>query len=1413
MRHGIIVVALLAALQASAAPVHDPPGDRLRPAPPPPPPRLPLDVATDITTDGSFGGIETTIDPDADHVYVIPEDLARRIGANLFHSFLTFNLGSGDTALFTATEPTSNVICRITGGSASQIFGKIASNIAGANLFLVNSAGILFGEGASLDVQGSFHASTADVLRFGNGETFAARPIIGETLSAAAPASFGFLSQGPAAITVSHATLAVPDGLDLELTAGNVTLDASTLRALDGHVTVTAVNDLDVTGGFVFARDVDLTAKTMDLDGAFVEASGLDGPHALHVTGEQITLTGGTTVRSTGDGGSVRFETPDDASGPTRLVIRGGSVVSANVAGDGVGGGVTVRGFDLLHMLEDSQLQSEIESGGTAGNILVEVGEVKLENRSEISTQALDGLAVGGSITIHADRLELRSGGSVESIAIVAAGAGDIVITADSILVEGAYIGGVRSQPSSITSTSGASAVAGASAGDITITAGEIQLLNGGRIAAETLAGGAGGNVTITADRVVVAGFNDELAAVLASGLDLPLGEVGSLFLNIRRDESYARSAISAGSVDPGDPTVPGTFGDAGAVHVTADELLVSDRGAVTTSSSTDHAAGSIRIDVAKLTLESGADVSSANTADGAAGSVTIDAGALVARDASIRTTAAGGPGGSITLTGGSVSLARSEISSSQTAPSPGGEAHAGGDVAIDVSSLTLSDGSSIRAESVADGNAGSIAVHSSGDLSILESAITTEAAQSFGGNVDLRAGGTLYFRDGRAETSVATGAGSGGNVNLAGTYVVLDGSEVRANADAGNGGNITIDAGTYVASVDSVVDASSNTGISGAVVVNSPEVNVASGLVQLPAEFLGASKLLRPSCAARNTGAREGSFVVQRHKVAPEAIEPTSEAIAQFVRPGALDAVPTRGIRIVGDETARPIAAATTTPTAAVETVSQAHARFSKAVTEAQAVRDDRSLSFALGNLAALYEDAGRADEALYLTRRALAAAERADAPDALYRALGREGRLLRARGDRDGAIASLRRAVDVLEEIRIGAQGAYAPVYLDLVGALLDDGSVDHLKEARGTVERLKAAELRDYFQDDCVAELEAKTAQLDDLATGAAIVYPILLPDRLELLVTLPSGLHRYTSPVGSAALAGTAARFRDALQDPGRDRWREDARSLYDALLAPYASDLEREGVDTLVFVPDGPLRTIPMAALHDGTRFLGERYALAVTPSLALTDPEPLGREGLEILLAGVSDAVDGFPALPGVPAELRAIQAMRGGRVLLDDAFDVERVEEAISTSEPSIVHIASHAVFTGEPATSFVLTHDGKLTMERLSEMVSVTRFRRRPLEMLVLSACETAAGNDRAGLGLAGVAIRAGARSAVGSLWSIADEAATRVMESFYQELAKSGVSRAEALRRAQAKLRADERLAHPYYWSPFVVINNWR
>jgi CHAT domain-containing protein len=506
------------------------------------------------------------------------------------------------------------------------------------------------------------------------------------------------------------------------------------------------------------------------------------------------------------------------------------------------------------------------------------------------------------------------------------------------------------------------------------------------------------------------------------------------------------------------------------------------------------------------------------------------------------------------------------------------------------------------------------------------------------------------------------------------------------------------------------------------------------------------------------------------------------------------------------------------------------AHASLGDAIELGRAMQDHRALSYAFGNLGALYQSEHRLDEALYLTRRALAHAERADAPESIYRWHWQAGRILWAQGQTGPAIASHQRAVDLLEETRqetlsrYGAaehhfRRAVAPVYLDLVDVLTraSDLVVDPerttalLIRARSTVEQLKAAELRDYYRDECVAELRARSIRLDDVARSAAVIYPIPLADRTELLVRLPSGIARYGVPVGQARLSEVAYELRRTLSGVSRAYLRP-ARQLYDWLVRPFEAELLAEGIETLVFVPDGALRMVPMAALHDGERFLIERHAVAVTPGLEVVDPRPLDREKLKLLAAGISLPVQGYRALASVPAELETLQSLFGGAVLLDEEFQLARAEQEIREGQPTVLHIASHGEFTGDPATSFLLTYDGRLSMDRLGEVIGGARFRDGPLELLVLSACETAAGNERAALGLAGLAVRAGARSAVGSLWTIDDRATSRLMVSFYRELAGPSPTKAEALRRAQLELLSSGRYEHPRYWSPFLLISNW-
>jgi CHAT domain-containing protein len=337
-------------------------------------------------------------------------------------------------------------------------------------------------------------------------------------------------------------------------------------------------------------------------------------------------------------------------------------------------------------------------------------------------------------------------------------------------------------------------------------------------------------------------------------------------------------------------------------------------------------------------------------------------------------------------------------------------------------------------------------------------------------------------------------------------------------------------------------------------------------------------------------------------------------------------------------------------------------------------------------------------------------------------------------------------------------------------------------------------------------------SRITRLETVAQTAIVVYPILLPDRTELLVSLPTGLKRFAVPVGADTLTQEVREFRRKLEKRTTREYLPHAQKLYDWLMRPLEPDLTSVTIDSLVFVPDGPLRTIPMAALHDGKQFLISKYAVATTPGIDLTDPRSLNRENIKTLTVGLTESVQGFPPLPEVSLELQSIQGLYGGDLLVNQDFMISRLEKELRDKRFTVVHIASHGRFESDVARTFLLTFDDKLTMERLNQFVGLFRFRDDPLELLTLSACETAAGDDRAALGLAGVAIKAGARSAIATLWHISDPASSILITEFYRQLQDPSVSRAIALQRAQLKLLDDLRYQHPGYWSPFLLINNW-
>ena len=503
----------------------------------------------------------------------------------------------------------------------------------------------------------------------------------------------------------------------------------------------------------------------------------------------------------------------------------------------------------------------------------------------------------------------------------------------------------------------------------------------------------------------------------------------------------------------------------------------------------------------------------------------------------------------------------------------------------------------------------------------------------------------------------------------------------------------------------------------------------------------------------------------------------------------------------------------------------------FVRASEVANELGDRRLRSYAQGYLGQLYEEENRYNEALEFTHLAIFAAQQVQAPESLYLWQWQSGRLLAKMGKRENAISAYRRTVHTIQSIRqemsdqpgcgeSSFRESIGPAYLELVDLLLqhsvslsDPQRVqDYLSDARQYIELLKADDLKDYFDDECIAAVRAKTINLDTVSQTAIVIYPILLPDRTELLVSLSSGLERIKVDVTAEILSAEARQFQRLLKHRGLHEYLPKAQKLYDWLIRPLEPYLGTTAVDTLVFVPDGPLRMIPMAALHDGKEFLINRFALAITPGLDLTDPQKIERERLKVLAAGLTESVQGFPALPHVSLELDKISEVYNAQLLEDQAFTDPGLEKEMKDKRFSIIHIASHGQFKSNAEDTFILTFDGKLTIDRLNHLVGLFRYRDDPLELLTLSACETAAGDDRAALGLAGLAIKAGARAALGTLWVVDDQASSLLVSEFYQQLQDASVSRANALQRAQIHLINDDRYNHPYYWSPFLLINNW-
>lgn len=833
-----------------------------------------------VTLDGTLGPAGTLPGPD----FQITADLGQQVGGNLFHSFGQFSIHTSESATFSGPNSISNIIGRVTGGEVSFIDGVLRSTIPGANLYLLNPSGVLFGEHATLDVPGSVHISTADYLRLSDGGRFDARTPANSVLTVAPVAAFGFLSETPAPITMTGSFLQVPEGQTLSLIGGDLTLTNATLYAPAGRINVATV----ASAGEVIPTDSDLTLQGFDTLGTFtlehtveerpivdfgepigesplgnLDASGIGGG-AIFIRGGQWISHGGWVIAETygdqnGQGihiniiGETRLEnnsavstistSTGDAGQITldveHLSLTGDSLIFASTIGDGNGGNIIINASDAVTIAGASILGADTNfRSGTAGTIRITTPQLTLENGLIINSTY--GAGYGGSVELNVERLSLTDNGDIITSTYGTKDAGKIIINASEAVV---ITSTIPNRFSTLSSNAGQDSTG--NAGMITINTPLLAIGEGGGINSSTENGSSGNGGTI----------------------DLQVGQLnltggGSIFSD------------TSGSGRGGEIIVHATEGVniTGAIANFGDNIRTPIGGLSTNAyNKSTNDAGTIQIITPLLTIEEGGSINSSTSGTGNGGSIELNLGQLI-------------------LTGDSRISASSLpfLSEIDTI-----EAGNGGDIIVNASEgVTITGGSNLSTEATGiTGNAGDTTVTTPNLTIASGSGIWASSLRTTGGNIIIDAGHLKLLNNGTISSSVFGNEQSdGGNVTINSTnFVALNGSSVTAKAEEGHGGNILVNAQVFLhdaANVDDVLNASSQVdGNDGNVQNNAPTTDISGSLVALDTNYLNAAAQLSHRCGTNDSESRS-RFIVRGRGALPASPDGTLPAPTSRCQP-----------------------------------------------------------------------------------------------------------------------------------------------------------------------------------------------------------------------------------------------------------------------------------------------------------------------------------------------------------------------------------------------------------------------------------------------------------------------------------------------------------------------------------------------
>ena len=1379
-------------------------------------------------------------------------------GANLFHSFQQFGLSQGQIANFLSQPNIQNILGRVVGGDPSVINGLIQLTGGNSNLYIINPAGVIFGANASLNVPASFTATTANGIQVGN-SWFGMNTIASDLKNlTGTPNAFAFTSPSTtiqnqtSGIIANQGNLNVSEGKSITL-VGGIVINTGTIASPNGNINIVAVPDgkyvrITTEGGVL---SFDLPIATQQELGSTTPIAGIDLPKLL--AGSPIvapTKAGESIVSGNLTAANInvlanRYNTTQASLNATNIqqgwnfVFIDSTVKDYQTLLNGTNGGssVTVINPDQYGIAQVTATLASVTganslhivSEGDVGNFWLGKDFVSTENIARYANDLQawkTALSPAANILLYACNLASGENGAALVQAVKHYTGREVAASTD--LTGSNKLGGnwnLEYQTGKLnTGVAFSNDVQNSYNGRLaTFTATNINNAGAGSLRQAILnANALAGADDIRFDPTV---FNGAQAAItLATTLDI---------------NTFAGGLTISGAFGASNVTVSGNnavrvFNITGSGNTTFDSLRVVN-GSVTGDGGGINNTGTGSVTLTNSTV-------SGNTASNFGGAIR-GLGSVTLTNSTVSGNTAVVFGGGI-FGNGSVTLTNSTVSGN-TAVVSGGGIYSDGSVTL--TNSTVSGNTAINdagggifgvdvtlTNSTVSGNTGDGggAIVGFGAVTLTNSTVSGNTATFDGGGIFGLNGGTITNSTITNNTADAdnNGSGNGGGIfrEINGTFTIIN-SIIAGNFDRGfetpdlgsnvagvgftNGGNNLIGAndgfaatfapsaliGTIAAPVNPQLAPLANNGgttLTHALLPNSPALNAGNN-ANAP---VGNDQrgLPRISGIAVDIGAFEAQVPLVVATPTPSPIPSPSPISTPNIDPSVVSRQnQAQNISLPTDVT--PILSTATDQTFSIEKAALATSQHQ----QADKFLQTGNITEAIVSLESSYISELEAYTGIPLASPTGLTGTTSTTPTGTTPTTP------------TGTTSTTSTGTTSTGTTSTTSTGTTST---DITSTTLT-GATTKAKEIIANI----------------INELK-RTSKITNSPT--AVVYPVIFDDRIEILVISPSGkiFQKTNADISKQIILKVISDFRSNLRDASSQDYLGEAQKLNDWIFKPIETTLQSEKIGTIVFVMDGDLRVIPTATLHDGEKFLVEKYAIANVPSFSLARLEERDRKNSRVLAMGLTQSVQGLSALPAVNTEINNIvskdnaQSLLTGSSFINEDFTLKNMQAQRKQQDYGIIHLATHAQFLSNKADgAFIQFFDDRLNIRQIPKL----NFDKPQVEMLTLSACETAVGKN---LGLGGLSVTSGVRSVLASLWPVSDAGTVPLILSFYSRFSDAP-SKAVALQKAQISIiRGEVKIEnnkiigipglpiislpsdspkdvnHPYFWSSFVLIGSW-